>query len=241
MENKFKQLENEFQKLKEELHSGLIDQEGFRNKLKQLRIKDSKGRYWMIGAQSGKWYYYNGQEWVESEPPIEEVEKEKIICQFCGTENELGSTVCVKCGKSLKEEKRICFRCGSKITNEYIYCPVCGLALEGERKEEKGHSFQFKKLEIGSSFLFSAGIGIILGVVIGAFIGVSDYFYNLVFSLPQFLKEIHGRFLGGLVYGSLGAILGFFLIGLLGLFWALILNFISFIFGGFKVSLVEKK
>jgi hypothetical protein len=30
---------------------------------------EHEGRYWMLGADSGKWYVHDGQTWVEAAPP----------------------------------------------------------------------------------------------------------------------------------------------------------------------------
>ncbi len=239
MEDKFRKVEEEFRKLKSNLSKGIIGREEFKKKAEELMIKDEEGRYWMLGIQSGKWYYYDGTQWVQSTPPyIEVMEKEKrIICEFCETENEETAIFCVSCGNKLITEKKICPRCGSTLKNEYRFCAVCGLSLE---KAEDEHSFKFKKLAIGPSFLFSGGMGVILGAIFGVLIGASDYFYSFVTFLPLFLRNIQGRFMGGLVYGVLGAFFGFVFIGVCGLLLILLANLISSLFGGFKITFTKK-
>jgi len=32
-------------------------------------VEDAQGKFWMLGADSGKWYVHDGQTWVEAEPP----------------------------------------------------------------------------------------------------------------------------------------------------------------------------
>ena len=56
MDAKFKDVEAVFSRMKRR----------FRGSLKQLRIKDEEGRFWMIGPQSGKWYFFEGKDWVQS-------------------------------------------------------------------------------------------------------------------------------------------------------------------------------
>jgi tetratricopeptide (TPR) repeat protein len=67
----FKEAEERFYELKGRLDAGAISQEEFKAQLEQLKVQDSQGRYWMIGVQSGKWYFYDGTRWVRAEPPGE--------------------------------------------------------------------------------------------------------------------------------------------------------------------------
>jgi len=69
---KFKQTELQYNQLKEKHNAGEISAEEMKKQLKSLMILDDTGRYWMIGGKSGKWYTYNGKEWLESNPyPID--------------------------------------------------------------------------------------------------------------------------------------------------------------------------
>ncbi len=67
----FKEAEERFYELKGRLDAGTISQEEFKAQLERLKVQDSQGRYWMIGVQSGKWYFYDGTRWVRAEPPGE--------------------------------------------------------------------------------------------------------------------------------------------------------------------------
>ncbi len=67
----FKEAEERFYELKGRLDAGAISQEEFKAQLEGLRVQDSQGRWWMIGVQSGKWYFYDGTRWVRAEPPEE--------------------------------------------------------------------------------------------------------------------------------------------------------------------------
>lgn len=64
----FKKAEDEFFMLKGRLSAGRITQEEFEASLKGLMTQDAEGRYWIIGADSGKWYVHNGESWVEGQP-----------------------------------------------------------------------------------------------------------------------------------------------------------------------------
>ncbi len=43
--------------------------EQFETEVEKLQFKDGVGRCWMLGAQSGKWYFHDGTGWKQAEPP----------------------------------------------------------------------------------------------------------------------------------------------------------------------------
>lgn len=57
-----------YQILRRDLEAGRIDKASFTAQLDQLGFQDGRGRYWSIGAQSGDWYWYDGQNWHRGEP-----------------------------------------------------------------------------------------------------------------------------------------------------------------------------
>ena len=66
--DKFRQAEDEYFKLRGQFDTGRLTQEQFDEKLRELMQQDAQGRYWMLGADSAKWYYYDGTKWVQSDP-----------------------------------------------------------------------------------------------------------------------------------------------------------------------------
>jgi hypothetical protein len=64
----FKRAEDEFFKLKGQVGAGRITQAQFEEQLRALVVQDAQGRYWMLGADSGKWYVHDGTQWVERNP-----------------------------------------------------------------------------------------------------------------------------------------------------------------------------
>ena len=70
MADQFREVEAAFGRLKEKFGGGRISQQEFIDSLKQLRIKDDEGRFWMIGAQSGNWYFFNNSLISDSTSPI---------------------------------------------------------------------------------------------------------------------------------------------------------------------------
>lgn len=63
------QMQARFFELKGKLAVGQISEQDFKHALEQLRFQDPHGRWWMIGAQSGRWYYYDGARWLLGDPP----------------------------------------------------------------------------------------------------------------------------------------------------------------------------
>lgn len=66
--DQYRHAEDEYFKLRGQFDTGRLTQEQFDEKLRELMIHDAQGRYWMLGADSGKWYYYDGAKWVQGEP-----------------------------------------------------------------------------------------------------------------------------------------------------------------------------
>ncbi len=65
---KYQHAEDEYFKLRGQFDTGRITQEQFDEKLRALMVQDEQGRYWMLGADSGKWYFYDGAKWVQGDP-----------------------------------------------------------------------------------------------------------------------------------------------------------------------------
>ena len=63
------ELERKFFELKGKLDVGVITEEQFKSEVEQLRFQDNQNRWWMLGAQSGKWYSYDGMRWIPGQPP----------------------------------------------------------------------------------------------------------------------------------------------------------------------------
>ena len=65
------EMERRFYELKGKLDVGAIGEEEFKAEVERLRFQDAQNRWWMIGAQSGKWYVYDGTRWLPGQPPAE--------------------------------------------------------------------------------------------------------------------------------------------------------------------------
>ena len=65
----FSQVEAEFQRLKGQFEAGTLTEEEFKAQLEELMIQDEEGKWWIIGYETGQWYYHDGDKWVQSKPP----------------------------------------------------------------------------------------------------------------------------------------------------------------------------
>jgi len=80
----FAQVETKYKDLKTKYDAGAITEDEFKAQLEELMIQDEEGKWWMIGYETGQWYYHDGQKWVQSEPPqIAERRREQAeaLCQ----------------------------------------------------------------------------------------------------------------------------------------------------------------
>ena len=69
MANTVDEIERRLYLLREKYNAGAISAEQFETEVEKLHFRDQRGVSWMIGAQSGQWYYHDGKQWVQAEPP----------------------------------------------------------------------------------------------------------------------------------------------------------------------------
>ncbi len=65
------ELEQRFHALVDKFNAGALSREEFQREIAQLRFRDAQNHWWMIGAQTGKWYTYDGARWIAGQPPAE--------------------------------------------------------------------------------------------------------------------------------------------------------------------------
>jgi len=257
MDDRFRNIEDAFSRMKRKFRGGEITQREFIDSLKQLRIKDDEGRFWMIGAQSGKWYYFDGKDWIQSAPPS--IKERKAICIYCGYENDIEAAECVGCGGRFGEEAgtKTCPECGAEVDPESGGCPRCArkdsseaeavaaaVSAAGESSVGGGEiEYAIRSVQPLSHLLFWGGIGIVAGILTGMLAGATQFLPGLSGLFPSFLKDLQGKLVGGLISATLGGIIGFLSFGLAGWLAALLANGVLSFIGGFKIRLTktEKK
>jgi len=199
----------------------------------------------MIGAQSGKWYFFDGKDWIQADPPS--FQDKKSICVYCGFENKLEAEVCARCGGSLAEGPALCPKCGSQLQKPFMTCPRCGTkeapaAVEAVAAaprtavvtmEWKG-AYVLRSFQPTSAFFFGGILGLLLGVIGGAFAGATGYFKSSLTFLPSSIADFQGKLVGGAVFGVLGGVIGFLALGYLVFLAAVVVNFVLSLIGGLK-------
>jgi hypothetical protein len=62
-------IEKEFNKLREQHQKGSLEKDTYEDAVKKMKFKDEFNRFWTIGANTGRWYCYDNEKWIESSPP----------------------------------------------------------------------------------------------------------------------------------------------------------------------------
>jgi|Deesub1362A_J573_1020465.scaffolds.fasta_scaffold00061_22 hypothetical protein len=232
----FAEVEREFQLLRRQYRLRLISPEEYKQRLKQLRIKDSQGRCWTLGARSGKWYYYNGEKWVEAQPPS--LSQGKAICIYCGFENDITNEVCSFCGSEIgpeKEEITPSLNPQDKPSGE-DYPEETWFRPQETGTRNEAPWYLIKWINPFSFAFFWGIIGSLLGMVGGILIGVMNLPLAFISRFPSFLQGTQGNLYGGILFGLGGAVFGFLTFSLMGGLGALLFNFSLTLMGGVQVK-----
>jgi len=236
-ESNFIEIEKEFRLLKKQYRLNRITRQEYKQRLKELRIKDRQGRCWTLGARTGKWYYFDGEKWVESQPPS--LNEQKAICIYCGYENDLSNEVCQYCGSELNEKK-------SEANSTSILAPEKepqkpffeeGIRTTTKTNLEKNPTSQLviKGIHPLTFTLFWGIIGTFLGMIIGIILGVMNLPLTLIARWPAFFQNIQGNLYGGILFGLGGAVLGMIGFSLLGLLIVSLINIGFNLLGGLPI------
>lgn len=241
---RFKEVEKEFYSLQKEFKSKKISAAEFRARLKKLRLRDSRGKYWTIGARTGKWYVFDGKKWIEDKPPS--ITEGKSICIYCGYENDLFDEVCSFCGGRVREK--------SDDFQNISVAQVIPRTAETEKNESSKNSFSDTVMDesskssvykvhacsITSVVLFFGVLGLFMGMIGGVFFGVMELSNETAKFLPSFLWPIQGKLIGGIIFGVMGSFFGFIVSGFLGWLFGICFNLILSFIGGFKLNITRE-
>jgi hypothetical protein len=249
MDDRFTGVKADFDRMTSRFRSGEISRREYIEGLKQMRFKDEEGRFWMIGAQTGKWYYFDGAGWVQSSPPS--LGEKRAICIYCGYENDLEAEACAGCGGRVAAEgggpdAGVCPGCGSPLGAGTGACPSCSASAAPEpggsagavpSRTGAGGDYVVRSIHPLSYLLFWGGMGIVAGVLSGLLAGATSFIPGISDALPVFFKDMQGKLLGGMIYTGLGGVAGFVVFGAAGFLVALLANAILSITGGVKMRM----
>jgi len=148
---------------------------------------------------------------------------------------------CPTCGKSLDKYSFFCPDCDKKEEEEEMektWEPVQDFELESPQEEAAERDEQvLRSVHPFSLALFFGSLGLLAGIILGAFAGATDFLPGVIGILPPFLSELHGSLFGGIFYGLFGGIFGFAAIGLVGFLIGVLLNVIFSFIGGIKLQI----
>ncbi len=245
MNDRFRGVKADFDRMTIRFRGGEISRREYIEGLKQMRFKDEEGRFWMIGAQTGKWYYFDGTDWIQSSLPS--LGEKRAICIYCGYENDLESEACAGCGgRVAPADAGFCPGCGSPLDPETGACPSCpaptapeagGPAGAAPSRPGAGGDYVVRSVHPLSYLLFWGGMGIVAGVLSGLLAGATSFVPGISDALPAFFKDMQGKLLGGMIYAGLGGVAGFALFGAAGFLVALLANVILSFTGGVRMRM----
>jgi len=237
----FQSVQESFERLKKRFQNREISQQGFIDEIKKLCLKDDQGRFWTIGVQTGKWYYFDGKDWLHADPPGQ---NEKMICAFCGFENKLDAEVCARCGGIKGEEPSVCPTCGGPLQKPFQTCPRCHPepetleSVKAIKLTETANEglFVLRGVRLLSALIVGGLLGAFLGILLGAFAGATGAFSDYLKFLPAGLFEQQGKLLGAVFMGLLGGLAGFLLSAAVSFCSAVVVNFVLSVSGGLKLN-----
>lgn len=238
--DKFKKAEAKYQELKSLLDNGEIDAADMKKKLKETMVTDENGNYWMIGGKTGKWYNYRESEWKEGNPYPGDTQETQSL-----SEPEQ-PVVEIKQKTPPQEESAdfaICKICKARIPVQAVFCQICGANQKEPQKTGPAQGMRHpsemlvKSIKLVPMIFFFGGLGLIVGVLLGATFGIFDIFGDFIFQFPVMLQETRGKIQGGLIFAAMGGISGFIVFALFSVILTGIYNFISFFFGGIRFKI----
>ncbi len=139
-----------------------------------------------------------------------------------------------------------CRVCDAVIPADAEYCSACG-ANQNEIVPPRRSAARFREVPAGVTVLqvrsinpismlyLLGGLGLIIGVVLGAAFGTFPIMGDLIYQFPRMLQETRGKIQGGLIFGVLGGIIGFLSLAVTAVIASGLYNVLAELFGGIRI------
>lgn len=66
----FRQVESEYMRLRDQLVAGFITRAQFDASLREMMVRDTAGRFWLLSSETGKWLVSHRGGWLQSDPSL---------------------------------------------------------------------------------------------------------------------------------------------------------------------------
>lgn len=240
---KFREIEELYKDVKERQAAGEISADDMKSELKKMMLRGEDNRYWMLGGKTGSWYVHDGSAWTPADP-YENEEAPPARPQESAAQQKTQPIISIDIPKRSAETQEVqCRYCQSRLGEHDTYCKFCGGSQKAPAQQPARRpaddEIQVRAVRLLSCAVFFGGLGLIAGVVFGASFGIFSILGDAIYQFPLMLQEMRGKFLGGLFFGAIGGIAGFFALALFGTLLAMLYNAIAFIFFGglrFKIK-----
>ena len=138
-----------------------------------------------------------------------------------------------------------CRKCGEQLSSGAKFCDRCGESIRPDQNKKTKNStlaynkdeIEIRRIKLSSLIFLFGGLGVIVGVVLGAIFGVLDVFPKLLSYFPAMLQDARGKLQGGLIYGALGGITFSLVFMILATITGIVYNMLSSIIGGIRFKL----
>jgi len=123
-----------FAALSARYEAGELDDNAYEAEFQELLVEDDAGSYWMFSANDGEWYYHNGEEWTQGNPPLEAAPVEALAVQATSPGKmklqpaEVSSATTAKSSPAIPTAPGISNPLASDVAqgSEGVICQTCG-------------------------------------------------------------------------------------------------------------------
>ena len=140
-----------------------------------------------------------------------------------------------------------CPACKAEVYDDAVQCPTCGTHEGAPRTDEEiprlpgrhmgRRLFVLRSLKPLSFMFFGGTLGLLGGIILGAYAGATRALPDIVSVLPDFFAESQTKLMGAIAFAASFGIFGFLALGLFFALAALIVNLILSLIGGLKFVL----